>query len=537
MKLNLSASGAVSAARPRAFLIYSTLKTETRSLSRVAWLALGAGFLLRLGQYLLDRSLWLDEAYLSLNILHRSFSGLLQPLDYHQGAPLGFLFVEKSALHFLGPGELSLRLLPLLAGLISLFLFFRVAKDILRPAAVPVALGLFAVAPPLIYYASEVKQYSSDVAIALLLYVIALGRKSEQWTSTRVLVFGAVGSLAVWFSHPSVFVLAGIGAMVVLSCMERRDWESLVRFSPAIAMWATSLLVCYLVLLRHLTGDQTLLNYWSSNFMPFPTRSLSDLNWFFDTFFGFFSGTAGLVMSGLAAFVFLIGVFYKWSTDRQQVSILLAPAALTLLASGLHKYPFGGRLALFLVPAIFLLMAEGIEQIRISLPNNSRAIAYALIGLLFLDPCIYLAHHFLKPYSLVRTPGIMLPEEIRPVFTYVHQHEQSGDVIYLFTDSQPAYEYYEEVDRVHDANVVMGTASGSHPEAYMADLDRLRGRRVWVVFSHFNGMDADEAKYVRFYLESLGKQLSEFSSPGAAVYLYDLSGAPASPAALSAKVR
>ena len=38
---------------------------------------------LRLRQYLANRSLWLDEAKFSLNIIHRNFAQLWQPLDYH----------------------------------------------------------------------------------------------------------------------------------------------------------------------------------------------------------------------------------------------------------------------------------------------------------------------------------------------------------------------------------------------------------------------------------------------------------------------
>ena len=88
-----------------------TFLTWERS-AAAALLLLGA--LLRLRQYLTGRSLWVDEAMLALNIVNRDFWGLLQPLDYDQGAPIGFLLVEKLFNSILGKHEFVLRLFPLL---------------------------------------------------------------------------------------------------------------------------------------------------------------------------------------------------------------------------------------------------------------------------------------------------------------------------------------------------------------------------------------------------------------------------------------
>ena len=89
-----------------------------------AALLLLTGMLLRIRQYLTGRSLWVDEAMLALNIVERDFAGMFKPLDYDQGAPLGFLLVEKVFNLLLGKHELALRLFPLLAGLASLGLFY-----------------------------------------------------------------------------------------------------------------------------------------------------------------------------------------------------------------------------------------------------------------------------------------------------------------------------------------------------------------------------------------------------------------------------
>src|SRR5258708_34470851 len=107
------------------------------------------GVLLRLRQCLFNRSLWLDESLLTLNLLSRSARELLKPLDYHQGAPLGFLMLEKGVISFLGTSEMALRLIPFLAGIVSLFLFTLVAKRFLTPMPVPAAVGMFAISGPL----------------------------------------------------------------------------------------------------------------------------------------------------------------------------------------------------------------------------------------------------------------------------------------------------------------------------------------------------------------------------------------------------
>jgi predicted membrane-bound mannosyltransferase len=126
------------------------------------------GVALRLIEYLHNRSMWWDESMLALNILHRTARQLWQPLDYNQGAPIGFLLLERLAVNMFGQGELALRLVPLISGILSVFLFYRVALRFLTPLGARISMALFAISDTLIYYSAEVKQYSTDVAVALL---------------------------------------------------------------------------------------------------------------------------------------------------------------------------------------------------------------------------------------------------------------------------------------------------------------------------------------------------------------------------------
>lgn len=132
-----------------------------------------AGFILRIRQYLTGRSLWVDEAMLALNIVDRSWVGLLKPLDYDQGAPIGFLLVEKIFNLLLSRNEFALRLFPLLVGLASLWMFYLLLRHFTSGPGLLITLALFALNPRLIYYSSEVKQYIVDVAATITLLLIA----------------------------------------------------------------------------------------------------------------------------------------------------------------------------------------------------------------------------------------------------------------------------------------------------------------------------------------------------------------------------
>jgi hypothetical protein len=370
-----------------------------------------------------------------------------------------------------------------------------------------------------------------DVAIALLICYLTIEGSRSDWRPVRVAIVGLVGALAIWFSHPTVFVLAGIGTTISVAAMARKDWSTLARAGVAFLMWAVNWVICYLVVLRQLARDDVLLDYWKTNFMPFPPRSATDFKWFVDSFFGFFGSSAGLTFAGLAGLVFFIGCLSMVSKNREMLFLLLSPAIAALFASALHRYPFGGRLTLFLVPAALLFMAEGAHAIH-SATTSRLPIGALLIGLLFFDPCMYVLHHFGKPHTELVWPGVMIVEEIRPVMSYLRTHEQPGDLVYVFSESEPAFEYYQERDGFPQSNVRIGTASGDDPQNYASDLTLLRGKRAWILLSHIHGAGAGESKHVKFYLDMLGKRIDAFARAGAETWLYDLRSAGLAPSCL-----
>src|SRR5689334_386601 len=211
------------------------------------------GGLLRLRQYLTGRSLWSDEAMLALNIVNRDFAGMFKPLDYDQGSPIGFLLVEKFFNAVLGKNEFALRLLPLIVGLISLWLFYLLLKQITSGASgagLLTALALFAFNPRLIYYSSEVKQYIIDAAVTISLLLIAAPVLNLSPRKKDFIWLTLAGLLALWFSHPALFILSGIGLALVIIYVRRRDYSNVGFIIGMGIFWVLEIAFLYLLILK-----------------------------------------------------------------------------------------------------------------------------------------------------------------------------------------------------------------------------------------------------------------------------------------------
>ena len=205
------------------------------------------GAALRIAQYLSGRSLWLDEALISLNIIHRPFPQLFGTLYYAQGAPSGFLVLERLAVDTFGSSEAALRLVPLLAGIAALPLFFIVARQLLGRAGAGAALVLFAAFEGPVIYSSDVKQYSGDVCLTLAVTAAGLALVDRPLRRRALIGLALLGVAAVWFSHAVVFVLAGVLLSLVLGAASAGDRRRVGQLLVVGATWAVSFAVVYVV--------------------------------------------------------------------------------------------------------------------------------------------------------------------------------------------------------------------------------------------------------------------------------------------------
>jgi hypothetical protein len=483
-----------------------------RAAGAAAWAAVAVGAVLRVAQYLSGRSLWADESFLALNILNRSFVALAEPLEHNQAAPYGFLALTKLAVTLFGQSEYALRLVPLAAGLASLVLVLLVARRVLRPWLVPVAVASFAVCDQLIYYASEVKQYSTDVAVTLAIVLLAL-HLLERPLTVRVAALAALaGAAAVWLAHPAIFVLAACGLALVRRPARPRDLLPLAGIGAA---WLASFGLFYFLSLEGMAENRKRQRFWGDAFMPMPPWTAEWAGWMKATTLQLFANPGGFDPIWLAIALFAVGCVYAAWRDWRRAAILLGPILLCLAASALRKYPFSSRLLLFVVPLLILLAVKGIEALA---ERTGRAgpvlAAAAAVGLLLL-PAVSAARHLIHPRTR---------EEIKPVLAWVRDNRQPGDVVYLYYGAQYPMQYYATRYGFAPGDYTSGKISRRNPERYLRDLDALAGNpRVWIVFSHpTTKRGLDEERYFLDHLDRLGTRVDELRVDGASGYLYDL---------------
>ncbi len=524
---------------------------RTGDAAAVALVAIVAvGIVLRGTQFLSGGSLWHDEALLGLDLIGRSLGDALGRLDFAQAAPAGYMLAELGVARVAGYSEESLRLLSLVAGVAALALFAVLARRILEPWAAVVATLAFAAADGLVSYSSELKPYSSDVLVTVVLLLLGVAALDRALSTRRALAIGVGGAIAILISFPSVFVAISV-AVVLLAPRRLNGWrQSIQPRLPVVVLWGLAVLA---VAVDSRVRAQTVRDAFESDSTAFGGSSSGsgiDVTWL-DRFGSGLLHTVGLAQDRPLSHLAKIGIvavivgLVSLVGRRPAIAGLLAlPFAAALLASRLHLYPLTARTTLFLLPPFLLLIADGVWwPARCIRGRLGVAVAAAAAAAVLGFPLYSAAYHVVHPRT---------NEELRPVLEELRRAWRPGDTLYLHPGAQYAFRYYSDCDcldprsprldelvpftRVNgdstrspaiesrSKSLVVGRRVVTDARLLRDDLAGLRGR-VWFVYSHSDIHDERlffESEVPRV-LDGLGTRLATVERPGAAALLYELS--------------
>ena len=365
------------------------------------------GLLVRAVRYGLCFPLWDDESFLCVNFISRGYAELLQPLDFHQVAPILFLWIERTAVQLFGFSEFALRLFPFICSIASVLLFRGVAARLLSGPGLLLAVAIFAVSYPGIRYAAEAKPYGSDLFVSLAMLCLTvewLQRRETRWLWRLSLLM----PFALGVSYPAAFAAGGFSLVV-----GTRLWRGDGRWSEwrAWCAWNLTLVASFALWfwlaghVQHGAEAGFMGDFWRLHFPPLrePWKLPFWLLWTHASDFLAYPIGGPNWGSSVTLMLVVAGLWRLWQCRQAEgnqadaavgrivnpcsfdppltrdapslgdgfticpttlLGLCLAPAVLHFLAAALQRYPYGGhvKFSQYLAPLICCLAAVGIVQ-------------------------------------------------------------------------------------------------------------------------------------------------------------------------------
>jgi hypothetical protein len=398
--------------RPTVTRMLAALRSSTRrlgcpSLAQATLIVVVAGLFWRTVRYALAFPLWGDEAFVAVNFLTRDLVGLTRPLEYFQIAPPGFLLVEWLAVHAFGTGERALRLVPYLAGVASLVLFWRFCREVGSRRTGLLAVAMLAASFFPVRHSTEVKPYAIDLLVALMLIAAgwAVGRDLRSYRAWLAL-FG-VTIVGVWCSYAAVFPAAGVALFLGARIVHERSIRLVALWLSYGLMMTLSWWIMFVTFADHQARAAhflPLLETWRDAFPPLaePWRLpwwLLDMHTGYMLAYPYGGNDFGSTLTTLLVVAGCIRMARR-RARRPLLFLLLAPLPVALVAAALHRYPYGTstRVMLYMAPAFCLLIGEGIMALLQLRRWTSRG-PLIMAGLMALIPLVCTAFNVVSPYK------------------------------------------------------------------------------------------------------------------------------------------
>lgn len=402
----------------------------------LAPIILTTAVLIRIYVYLRTPSFWVDEILLAMNVITHPLLALAHKLDFEQFAPLGFLWIERLIVDCAGASERSLRLLPLIAGCLSVIAVWDMSRRFLNRYSAWIAAALIGFSPFAIRYSNEAKQYGVDLFVAaMLLWLRSYWGDMPRKPIVQAVMI-AIGSVACLLSMPAIFVLAGLWvsyAAVALRAENRRPALIFVGLSGFI--WSATFAVIYATFLAP-NSDAYLRKYWLPLDLSVHLRGvkLGSLitHGFLDPCLSINSRIPMPLFATGCISLILGGYVIRKLRGAQVALLFVTPLALCLAAALIGKWYLTPRLMMFTAPLSVVLIAASISWITNLMGRFSaqaQVIAAVAIIAFPLKGARYVVFH----------PTV---EDLRGAVEFCQRAMQPGDVLYISARAMPGWMFY-----------------------------------------------------------------------------------------------
>jgi hypothetical protein len=395
------------------------------------------------------RPLWLDEQMIALNVRDRALADLAGPLWLGQTAPLGWLVLERASVVALGTGELALRLVPLLIGIVMLSAAVCFGRRMLSPLGAALFVLLCAAGPFIAHYRLEFKHYSADALWGLLLPALAVWAMEPLDAAARrrrSVLWWVVAAAGQWFSYGAMLAAPGCALALLTREWTLTRWCGAGRASLAGVVWLASFVLHYQLSLRFTAESAFLRDYWVGGFPPASAGLGETLVWLTGRLtpladnpagtewaFGFWmSALAGLMLTG-------------WPG----AAMLSLPLSAFVLA-GARLVPLSDRLAIWALPVLYFGVVRCLEAGvgALGRPGAARGLRLAAAVLaagLVLPVCAGIVTRGWSAYRGARGPHSNQGVHDRASIEWLLNERQEGSAIITTHFGTPAVWWYGDV--------------------------------------------------------------------------------------------
>jgi hypothetical protein len=427
--------------------------------------------------HLLGRSLWLDEAWVANAIAATSLHEAVYYPEWLQTAPPLFIVLARWTTQLLGTSNVALRILPALAGIVSVLLISRIALRLLRPSFAVIAVLLFVFSPAMILYSQSLKQYSTEVLTTLALLALGLeyiDKRSERAFYSMLLVFGALSFL----SYVAILFLP---FLLYSTCLTVEDSSNTLRFQPD---WYRVLLVTMVGVAVAVTNyfvfiapnnNSNLAEFFSEGFYR-GERVDEFIGFYVSRFFTltrafFFGHQALLALASLG--VTIVGFISLWTLDHMKkgakqvhIAVLFCAPVMGIVGMNIVElFPLPSvdhRLLLFLFPITDLTFCLGLQflsnlatRLVSSITSLKSALVEDLLGWLSFGVLLGLLFLFFS-FTGLEPFFAQEHEDAEDAVSYLVRQLQADDVLYVHASMREQFKLYTRGKSVEAGQIIYG---------------------------------------------------------------------------------
>jgi 4-amino-4-deoxy-L-arabinose transferase-like glycosyltransferase len=476
---------------------------------RLSLIVIALGIVLRTVTYIQNRCLFIDEANVARNIFERSFVDLAKPLNYEQYAPPVFLWIVKCCTLLFGYSEYAYRLFPFICGIASILLMFIALRKFAGNNGIWYALTILSTGVIYIRYASELKQYGCDVAVTLSMIILALSSDIFKMQNWKFIIFWfIIGSVAIWLSMPSVFILTGVGVYYLYQCIHAHQYKKILTLSVLGLLWIGQFSLYYLVILKPQIQSDYLQNCHKEFFLYAIPNSGEKLEHNINVFNKMLAALGGKwtlsIIFHLATFV--VGIV--WLSKKQFASLLLiiVPLLALIIAAMTNQYALTPRLILFIMPLLLLPIAAGLHALFL--------IKYYPVKALLVISSIICIVNF-GGFNLLFNR--MENEELTKNLEFLKQQKITGPNLYVHNLAGPAYIYYTTI---HPEKAKWNEMANAHILFWNSNYDSLSQSIMGTSALLYSWAPDDEIAAETNKFKLLHKEISRQVVTGSQVYIY-----------------